>query len=394
MALAQAGVGWAIGVAAPGSDRRLRIFCAAAALLPELDLLFGKGPFAHNLFAGILCIAAAAWFFRRDADRAWLAGFSLVGLSFAVHLLMDLFLWGNELRLFWPLSDRGRQFAALIHPSNPVRYVIAIVFLLLPWALAFWKQATPLEILSPRLDSYFLNLFRWKKYDCLICGKKGNNRCGICARSVCLRHGKIGWGFRITCPSCAGGHAPKRVAEGVEDYLALQLQFLRGKEAIRLDPEFASFLHRKLTEGLRRLDDMPRDHPIWQGSDGRPTLAKLVDLSRAVLKDAPDDEESRWVLYAHRVLTNSPDLEYATIVPLILRDFASIRWMVSGARWSYVFSGVNPVIALRPPLESLGKTVGPLEPFLQVLKDDPNPATREAAAKCLELLQGKNPFKT
>ena len=54
-------------------------------------------------------------------------------------------------------------------------------------------------------------------------------------------------------------------------------------------------------------------------------------------------------------------------------------WCTAAARRSYVSSGVNPV--------------GLLEPFLQELGKDPDPATREAAAQCLDLLQGRNPFQ-
>ena len=85
MALAQAGLGWAIGTAVPSSDRRLRIACAAAALLPDLDGLARLGgsdryPHAlgHNLFAGALCIAAAAWVFRTYPLRGWVASIGLV----------------------------------------------------------------------------------------------------------------------------------------------------------------------------------------------------------------------------------------------------------------------------------------------------------------------------
>jgi len=395
MALAHAGLGWAIGVAVPGSDRRIRIWCAAAALLPEIDRLAAlvvrqAPPFGHNIFAGVLCMGAAAWFFRDHPNRSWLTAFWLVGFSFAAHLALDAMLSGAELRPFWPLSGRGRRFQPLL-PST-VTLILGGVLAALPVALAFWKQVTPLEIISERLDGLFLNLFRSKNRECRVCGKACNNRCLKCRQPVCLRHGRIGWRFRMACEPCRRGSAPKAAPAGVEDYLALQLSFLRSKEAIRLDPEFASFLHRKLTDGLRRLDDVPRTHPLWQGSDLRPTLAKLVDLSRTVLKDAPDDDESRWVLFADRILTNSPDLEFSVIEPTILRDFGSIRWLVAAARWRYAFSGINPVIALRRPFESLGKTVGPMEPFLQALQGDPSPATREAAARCLELLQGRNPF--
>src|SRR5436189_178311 len=111
MALAHAGLGWAIGTAVPFSDRRLRIACAAAALLPDLDGLTRLGGseriphvLGHNLFAGVLCIAAAAWAFRSYALRSWVASFFLVAFCFALHLAIDLKLTGFDLPLYWPLS--------------------------------------------------------------------------------------------------------------------------------------------------------------------------------------------------------------------------------------------------------------------------------------------------
>jgi membrane-bound metal-dependent hydrolase YbcI (DUF457 family) len=404
MALAHAGLGWVVGLATPNSDRRLRIWCVVAALVPDLDALAFLGGakaeavfrygFGHNIFACVLLLVAAIWFFRGEPVRMLFTTLFLVATSFFLHLLLDLKVTGAPIRLFWPINQKALQLQPLLVVGRSIEFLVACALLALPWALAFWKWATPLEILSPRLDTLFLNLIRHKKYACTICGKKCNNRCTTCTRPVCFGHGKIGRGFRLTCATCAAGSAPKGTGEGIEDYVARELQFLRSKEAVRLDVEFSSFLYRKLRDGLRRLDDIPRDHPIWQGSDQRPTMAKLVDLSRTVLKDSPDDVETRWVLFGHKILSSSPDLEYSIIEPAILSDFASIRWLASAARWSYLFSGVDPVVALRAPLESLGKSVGPLEPFLGTLAEDKDPAMKEAAARLLDLLRGRNPFKS
>jgi len=401
--LAHAGLGWAIGVASPTTDRRLRIWCVAAALLPEMGALAMLGGWdfydrfhiaiGHNLFAGVLLMAAAAWAFRRDPDRSWLAAIVFVGLAFAVHILVDMKLRGTPIYLFWPFDRRGRSFSTFVWHRSAMLVILAWILIALPWGLAWWKWVTPLEIVSPGLDLLFLNLFRWKKYACYTCGKKCNNRCRSCAKAICLRHGKIGRGFRLTCGGCAAGSISRIVHEGVEEYVARQLQFFRGKEAVRIDPEFASFLHRKLTFGLRRLDELPRSHPLWQGSDGKPTLAKVVELSRMVLKDSPDDAEARWIVFADRILTCSPDVEYSVIEPVILSDFASIRWLASAARWNYAFSGVDPVRSLRPSFDRLGKMVGSVEDLLQQLKDHPDAAAKEAASHCLDLLHGKNPFK-
>src|SRR5437762_14238009 len=119
-----AGLGWVIGVAAPTSDRRLRIWCTAAALLPDVDalaILAGKEyydrfhhTFGHNIFTGLLCVGAAAWAFRRSPTRAWLAAIGLVALCFASHILTDMKLSGWELYLLWPfLPHKGFEF----HPN-------------------------------------------------------------------------------------------------------------------------------------------------------------------------------------------------------------------------------------------------------------------------------------
>ena len=401
--LAHAGLGWVIGLSSPTSDRRLRIWCLAAALVPELGALaaiFGKAsvdrfhlPLGHNIFAGLLCIAAAAWAFRKYPDRSWLAAILFVAVSFGVHLLVDMKVTGTAIHLFWPIDPRGRTFSTFLWHGGVGLVILAGVLIALPWGLAWWKWVTPLEMFSPGLDTLFLNLFRRKKYPCYSCGKPCNNRCRSCAKPICLRHGKLGSHFRLTCTTCRSGSITRIVKEGVDDYISRQLQFFRGKEAVRLDPEFATFLHRKLTFGLRRLDEMPRSHPFWEGSDGKPTLGKVVELSRQVIKDAPDDHEARWVVFADKVLTCSPDLEYPVIEPVILSDFASIRWLASSARWTFSFSGVDPVITLRPTFERLGKTIGSVDDLLSQLKSDSDGATREAAGHLLELLHGKNPFK-
>jgi membrane-bound metal-dependent hydrolase YbcI (DUF457 family) len=404
MAPAHAGLGWLVGLAAPNSDRHIRIWCVIASVVPSLDGLAPLGgakaeavfhyAFGHNMFVALLILGGVVWSFRGEPSRTLFTALFLTAASFALHIGVDLLITGASVKLFWPLNHRALHLEPLLVVGRSIDFLVALALMALPWAFAFWKWVTPLELVSPRLDSLFLNLIRHKKYDCTICGKKCNNRCATCTHPVCLGHAKISWHFRITCSSCLSGTSHKGTGEGIEDYVARELRFLRSKEATRLDPEFASFLYRKLRDGLHRLDDIPRDHPLWQGSDQRPTIAKLVDLSRTVLKDSPDDVETRWVLFGHKILSSSPDLEYSVIEPAILTDFASIRWLVSAARWNYVFSGVDPVVSLRGPFERLGKTVGALEPFFGTLAEDKDPATKDAAGKLLELLRGKNPFKS
>ena len=120
----------------------------------------------------------------------------------------------------------------------------------------------------------------------------------------------------------------------------------------------------------------------------------MVDLCKHLLHEAPDDEEARWVLFADQVLSSSADLGFPAIEPLILRDLGSLRWLVAAARWSYVLSGVDPVRALKDPLDKMGKTLGSLDVCLMELERDADPKMKQAAGQCFELFRGRNPFQT
>ncbi len=206
------GLGWVIGAAVRGSDRALRVWCTAAAILPDVDalvILAGKQyydrfhhTFGHNVFTGMLCTAAAALWFRRRPWRAWAKAVFFVAACFASHLLTDMKLSGWELYLFWPFGSRGYEFQPNLQLGDPVNTVLVAVLMTLPWLMAFWKQVTPLEIVSTRLDRIVLNFFRRRDLACGGCGKPCNNRCDACGAPVCMKHGAIDRRFRIACRAC------------------------------------------------------------------------------------------------------------------------------------------------------------------------------------------------
>jgi hypothetical protein len=93
---AHAGLGWLVGVATPASDHRLRNWCLAASVLPDVDAVtYLWGPeaygryhhtFGHNVFLGAALAGLAGWHHRdRPVARRALAG-ALVALCFALHL--------------------------------------------------------------------------------------------------------------------------------------------------------------------------------------------------------------------------------------------------------------------------------------------------------------------
>lgn len=212
---AHAGLGWTIGVLAPGSTPRLRGWCLAAGVLPDVDVVsFLFGPeaymnwhhtFGHNLFLG----AALATLAGRAAARAGaprsrcILDAGVVALAFLSHLLTDMKLSAYPVELLWPLSRRGFEFAdnwGLVHPFNTqLVYATPVVIAL----LALLRGFTPLEQVHPRLDRAFLNVFRRKPEGCATCARPTNERCDSCGASVCLRHASLRCGFRVLCPRCA-----------------------------------------------------------------------------------------------------------------------------------------------------------------------------------------------
>jgi membrane-bound metal-dependent hydrolase YbcI (DUF457 family) len=207
------GLGWVVGVLAPGSDRRLRAWCTAAAILPDIDagaMLFGMDAYVrwhhkpgHNLFLGAACVIAAAVHFWSRPLRQRCMAVALVAVCFASHLLTDMKLSGWEVYLFWPFSERGYGFMPIWALGHPLNTWLAYTFMTLPWLLAFWRGATPLELISPKLDRIFLNAFRKKPWECRTCKAACNNECDGCAGPVCMTHGRINWRFRMSCPECA-----------------------------------------------------------------------------------------------------------------------------------------------------------------------------------------------
>ena len=211
---AHSGLGWLIGVAAPGTDRRLRNWCLAAAVLPDVDAIsYLWGPvvygryhhtFGHNVFLGVAVAALAAWHHRdRPASRRLLAG-ALVALCFGSHLLADMKLSAYTVHLFWPLNARGYEFTPNYGLAAPINSWLVYLSLLSIPLLAWWRAVTPLDVFSPRLDGLVRRAFRRRTLSCGTCGLRCAHECDGCGRPTCIRHGRIERGFRLTCPVCTG----------------------------------------------------------------------------------------------------------------------------------------------------------------------------------------------
>lgn len=211
---AHAGLGWMIGMLPRWSERRLRNWCLAAAVLPDVDAVsyfFGPAAygrwhhtFGHNVFVGLACVALAAWHHRRRGPRwAAFAG-ALVAVCFASHLLADAKLSAYTVRPWWPASPAEYEFTPNLGLGAPVNTYLVYTGFATALALALWKKRTPLDVVSPRLDRIVVNAFRRRDRACRACGSPCNNRCDGCQAPTCLRHARVGLGLLLRCPVCAG----------------------------------------------------------------------------------------------------------------------------------------------------------------------------------------------
>jgi membrane-bound metal-dependent hydrolase YbcI (DUF457 family) len=201
-----------MGTLAPGSDRALRGWCVAAAVAPDVDAvsyLFGDvaysryhHTFGHNVFLGAALVAAVAWAERRRGPRRWLAFTALVALAFASHLLADAKLSAYPIEPFWPLSRAAFEFHPNLGLAAPINTWLVYASLATMILLAGWKRVSPLDLISPHLDRRVRRAVSPRRLACGHCGRPCSDRCDSCAAPVCARDGRIGAGFRLSCPRC------------------------------------------------------------------------------------------------------------------------------------------------------------------------------------------------
>jgi len=78
---------------------------------------------------------------------------------------------------------------------------------------------------------------------------------------------------------------------------------LQSKLASRYAGEgFVNQLRAALVDSFRRLDALPRDDPFWEGTNHRPTLAKIAAFAEYLVESNAKDELALWSLAAMRLL--------------------------------------------------------------------------------------------
>ncbi len=209
---AHAALGWIVGTAAPGTDRRLRNWCVLAACAPDADAVtYVGGPlffaqwhhtFGHNVWLGLLLVGLAVW---QDCDRSWrrrMLTATLVAFCFASHLVTDATMTGWSVMPWWPVSRQHYMWSQSWDLAHPINLWAVLIGLAAVIPLAFWRKVTPLNIFFPKLDAAFVNAFRRGTKSCHDCGTTCTNECDACAKPVCLKHGRIHWRRGILCAVC------------------------------------------------------------------------------------------------------------------------------------------------------------------------------------------------
>jgi len=200
-----AALGWAIGNLG-GGDRRVRNYCTAGAVLPDVDAvayLFGPQAYAqwhhtfgHNVFLWMAFTGWVAW--RCQARRAAFLAF----LSFGSHLVTDAQFSGWKLYLFWPFSRAGYVLPGALGLEAPINAWLVYASFVAVGALALLYKRTPLDLFSPKLDALLLSFFQKRDQQCAKCGRACNRICDRCGSSICFRHGSIHRGLQVLCPGC------------------------------------------------------------------------------------------------------------------------------------------------------------------------------------------------
>lgn len=198
-------LGWVIGNLF-SVDRKQRNYAVIGAVLPDIDAIpyvFGDyyyGLYHHTFGHNVFLWVAFSWFglkYFRTWKAAWL-GFA----AFGSHIVTDAYMSAWYLYLFWPVSHQGFLPKHSLELRSPVNtwllYTIPLQVAVAAW---LWKR-TPLEWISPKLDTLFLSFFQRKTDACSDCGHPANVACEQCGKAICPRHVNVRKGWRLICPSC------------------------------------------------------------------------------------------------------------------------------------------------------------------------------------------------
>ena len=124
-------------------------------------------------------------------------------------------------------------------------------------------------------------------------------------------------------------------------------------------------------ESLQQLNNLSRTDPFWQNTNRRPTIFKLDEFGRFVMKTIPDDPQALWMLASLDVFhgaTNFGGKHWKKLREL--GDF-DVSWAVLAGLWSEVNFGIGPqaMANLLREMESVAEAQALLELFAESKSD-------------------------
>jgi len=137
------------------------------------------------------------------ARERWKTGAVALG-AFSLHLLGDLVGSDWAIAPLYPISGATLSPQGVLSPEviyGIIDPVVAVAALAVAGLIMYFREVSPVEFVSVRLDKWFVGRFVFPlKHRCGLCARRALARCGSCGRGVCARHLR---GFlRTRCTEC------------------------------------------------------------------------------------------------------------------------------------------------------------------------------------------------
>ena len=184
----------AIAFATKLGDRRLIVIAGVAADIDGIFILIDPSAysvyhhtFGHSIIFGVL-IAVVAFFL---AKNRLVTGLAALG-AFSAHLLCDLVSSPWPIYPLSPFSGFGCEISSNFlggFPYTQITLAVSIIALLLVIAVFYWKEVSPIEFFSEKIDRLVVSTFVYPfKYKCAYCGKRAFRECETCKNKICPDH--------------------------------------------------------------------------------------------------------------------------------------------------------------------------------------------------------------
>ncbi len=142
-------------------------------------------------------------------------------------------------------------------------------------------------------------------------------------------------------------------------------EFTRLAEKAQINAKFIRRVHSAVHDGFRRLDNLPRDDPFWEGTNRRPTFYKFPGFCAKLLEMDLRDSSALWTRAACHLLSwQGFDPKLWRL--LVKADGLDASWPIYAAVFGHVYwasDNVGDLVSLlfdaglrdsaQPTLESL-----------------------------------------